>query len=544
MIGRRGQAASTFVREALLSPSEPLPTTTRAAMEKRFHHDFSRVRVYHDDKAAASAEALHAHAYATEDSIVFGRGRYAPAAAEGRRLLEHELSHVVHHRMPGRLFRQTKVGPVRSEGGLIKDEFKRMSVIIGATDTLSSVAKKLLPLWNNATPVAAGGGVATVPTVTVTEDELARAIAVYHHYYLPMPAMTNWAVGLRLPLPIDVTPSGEQIVSPGSIQLFATSFEAAWEPLLDQKPAATKEPKAADLTAQAESFLVKTTDPDARGMHLVTKFMTNALAARPFVEEVFRQLGSSGFETALGTTDFLGRHQADLLASQDAGLAIIDILRRALATAPADVPEKQKASLKSANELFNGIGTFGADKAKAIEQLYLTEVSSNCMTAVYKGLKGIYSPESSKSVTKEVQSGAREVMKRTGQDTNTMDRIIRVLESRGKAGAGVTLTYSSKTKTWTPDPETAVLGLTSGIAGWYFFAVSLHGAYHSVLLAVDKVDLATPKIYWLDQFSRGFKDDVTGKLIGKMKKFEPSYGFSPTTIHQLIPAADTLIELH
>jgi hypothetical protein len=83
----------------------------------------------------------------------------------------------------------------------------------------------------------------------------------------------------------------------------------------------------------------------------------------------------------------------------------------------------------------------------------------------------------------------------------------------------------------------------SSVAGWYFFGFSLHAAYHSVILAVDKTDLANPRIYWMDQFSRGFSDDVSGKLPQKMKSFEPSYGFSPTKLWQMMPAADTLIEL-
>lgn len=546
LMGRRGKSASALAREALRSPSEPLPVSTRAAMENRFHHDFSRVRVHNDEMAAASAEALHADAYASGDRIVFGRGRYAPSIASGSRLLEHELGHVVHDRRPGTLFRQRQVGPVRPEGGLIHDELARMSVIIGAADTLRSVTKKLLPHWNNATPIE-GEGLTTAPAVRVTEDELARAIAVYHQHYLPVPAMTNWAVGLRLPLPIDVTASGEQIVSPASIQLLAKSFYEMWKPVLDQKPAATKEPKAVDLKAQVESFLAETSDAGTLGIHLVAKIMTNALAAKPFVEELFSQLGSSEFETALATADSLVHHQVDVLASQKAGLEIMAILRRALAGAPADVAGKQKESLTRANELFKSAGTFSAEKAKAVEKLYL-EASGDCMVAVYKGLKGIYSKESSTSITKEVQAGAREEMKRTKHDTNTMDRIISVLQSRGKTGASVTLTYSSKTKRWTPEPETAVLSLTGDIAGWYFFALSLHGAYHSVLLGVDKTDLAAPKIYWLDQFAQGFDQDVTTneKLIAKMteKWFTPQYGFAPTTIHQLIPAAGTLIELH
>jgi hypothetical protein len=58
-------------------------------------HDFSRVRVYADDEAALSAASLRASAYTTGTDIVFGRDRYQPATLEGRRLLAHELTHVL-----------------------------------------------------------------------------------------------------------------------------------------------------------------------------------------------------------------------------------------------------------------------------------------------------------------------------------------------------------------------------------------------------------------------------------------------------------------
>jgi Domain of unknown function (DUF4157) len=64
-------------------------------MEGFFGHDFSAVRVHADAAAAASARSLWAHAYTFGDDVVFGAGRYAPGTASGRRLLAHELAHVV-----------------------------------------------------------------------------------------------------------------------------------------------------------------------------------------------------------------------------------------------------------------------------------------------------------------------------------------------------------------------------------------------------------------------------------------------------------------
>jgi len=64
-------------------------------MESRIGHDFSQVRVHADARAAESAGAVNALAYTVGQDIVFGPGRYAPQTSEGRRLLAHELTHVV-----------------------------------------------------------------------------------------------------------------------------------------------------------------------------------------------------------------------------------------------------------------------------------------------------------------------------------------------------------------------------------------------------------------------------------------------------------------
>jgi hypothetical protein len=64
-------------------------------MEPRFGHDFSRVRVHDDARAAESARAVNALAYTVGSDVVFGPNQYSPGTPEGRRLLAHELTHVL-----------------------------------------------------------------------------------------------------------------------------------------------------------------------------------------------------------------------------------------------------------------------------------------------------------------------------------------------------------------------------------------------------------------------------------------------------------------
>jgi hypothetical protein len=87
--------APDSVHDVLNSTGNPLDEKTQALMEQGFGHDFSKVRVHTDTKAAESAKALNAFAYTAGKNIVFGGGHYAPETTAGRKLLAHELTHVL-----------------------------------------------------------------------------------------------------------------------------------------------------------------------------------------------------------------------------------------------------------------------------------------------------------------------------------------------------------------------------------------------------------------------------------------------------------------
>ena len=93
--GATSGAAPAAVQAALASPGQPLDGRTRSSLERRLGHDFGRVRVHTDARAAASARAVHANAYTVGSDVVFGSGQYAPGTGAGRRLLAHELAHVI-----------------------------------------------------------------------------------------------------------------------------------------------------------------------------------------------------------------------------------------------------------------------------------------------------------------------------------------------------------------------------------------------------------------------------------------------------------------
>jgi hypothetical protein len=83
------------MHEVLRSPGQPLDAAARAYFEPRFGRDFSQVRVHADPRAADLALASEALAVTIGRDIVFGNGQYAMGSHEGRRLIAHELSHVI-----------------------------------------------------------------------------------------------------------------------------------------------------------------------------------------------------------------------------------------------------------------------------------------------------------------------------------------------------------------------------------------------------------------------------------------------------------------
>lgn len=87
--------APASVDRALAAVSQPLEAGLRRDMERRFGHDFARVRVHAGGAAEESARDVGAAAYTVGHHVVFGANQFPPRSERGRRLLAHELAHVV-----------------------------------------------------------------------------------------------------------------------------------------------------------------------------------------------------------------------------------------------------------------------------------------------------------------------------------------------------------------------------------------------------------------------------------------------------------------
>ncbi len=98
------QAPST-VHDVINAGGQTLDPGTRNFFEPRFGHDFSGVRIHTNPKAAQSAHDMNALAYTSGNNIVFNQNQFSPATNSGKKLLAHELTHVLQqdkkiHRKP------------------------------------------------------------------------------------------------------------------------------------------------------------------------------------------------------------------------------------------------------------------------------------------------------------------------------------------------------------------------------------------------------------------------------------------------------------
>ena len=78
-----------------LCGGQTLPDSNRNFFESRMGYNFSNVRVHTSDSAIQMNQQLGAQAFTYGNSIFFNKGKYNPVSMDGRKLLAHELTHVM-----------------------------------------------------------------------------------------------------------------------------------------------------------------------------------------------------------------------------------------------------------------------------------------------------------------------------------------------------------------------------------------------------------------------------------------------------------------
>jgi hypothetical protein len=156
--------APPVAQEVVRSPGQPLDAVTRASLEPWFGRDFSRVRVHTDHAAEQSAEEVDAQAYTVGRDVVFGAGRFAPETDAGRRLLAHELTHVVQQSGT------SSVMPLQREP-VKRPEVKPIPALQPLEVVARDVAELILKKYS-------AKGIAAGPVLTAVLDEVSGKIYI------------------------------------------------------------------------------------------------------------------------------------------------------------------------------------------------------------------------------------------------------------------------------------------------------------------------------------------------------------------------------
>jgi hypothetical protein len=106
---------------------KPLSKEVRDFYEPRFGYDFNSVKIHTDSIAAKSAQSVNALAYTSGNNIVFNNGQYSPTTDSGKKLLGHELTHVIQQNnvMPGSVQRMT-IGAGAPPARFVRDNNARV----------------------------------------------------------------------------------------------------------------------------------------------------------------------------------------------------------------------------------------------------------------------------------------------------------------------------------------------------------------------------------------------------------------------------------
>jgi hypothetical protein len=219
-----------LVNDVVKSPGQPLDHSTRSFMEARLGHDFSNVRVHADDRAAESSRQVNAEAYTVGQHIAFASPSFNPSTDEGRKLLAHELTHVMQQANQGSTSRPISIAnPASSsehEANRVADSFgsggalpvsqtRQSSSVLQRSPNKKKKRTKVVLVFddNENTMAEAGARGGTVVRATSVEDAKDKLTA--------------------LGTPISTLDVISHSSSAGDIEIFDAEGNASWVPISD-----------------------------------------------------------------------------------------------------------------------------------------------------------------------------------------------------------------------------------------------------------------------------------------------------------------------
>jgi len=190
-VGRKmAEQTEASVRRGVRGGGKPLPAKTRAVFESKMGTDFSDVRVHTGSTANEATQSINAKAYTMGTDIAFADGEYSPESRSGRKLLAHELTHVVQQggaapTRPSRVQRQQLSESELKEIGLEPE---------GVSDDVAgflSFCSDIETVANMGIDLAQIGGAITQGGTLYTTGSIAAPIS------LLITGLTQWADALQ-----------------------------------------------------------------------------------------------------------------------------------------------------------------------------------------------------------------------------------------------------------------------------------------------------------------------------------------------------------
>ncbi len=194
---------------SLGSKGQAMPHQEQQFFESRFGYNFSGVRLHTDSVAAKSAQSINALAYTSGNNIVFNSGQYSPETDSGKKLMAHELTHVVQQ--------GSATGKIQRLGDL--SQVPPMACPVAASSPSAAVVTNLFPLSSSTLSAAQKANIASFVVTWRTGGGTDR-IRVDGYASTPGADRFNWTLSCNRALAV-VKELKDNGVPAGMIDIFA-----------------------------------------------------------------------------------------------------------------------------------------------------------------------------------------------------------------------------------------------------------------------------------------------------------------------------------
>jgi hypothetical protein len=166
--GAPREGVGALAQDAFAGGGAPLPAESRGLFEGRLGADLGGVRVHTGAAAAQAARAIGARAFTLGADVAFAEGEYAPESSGGRRLLAHELAHVV-QAGAGQVVRRQP-----APGG--EDRIARLRSLLGNDSERAAIDLMALLTPTEVDAVLVDASLRALAVDSFDDDEMGRAV--------------------------------------------------------------------------------------------------------------------------------------------------------------------------------------------------------------------------------------------------------------------------------------------------------------------------------------------------------------------------------